>query len=221
MAEATIEDEVLELAAGVAAETKAEFREDPTALPEEMRGNGRRRRTGEITIFLDGVAGEEHEKVQQSLDMFAGALAHAQQVGDDEATAKIREQYDAIEAKAEELKAALLNDAYTFELRALPPVIMKGLRREVRAELGITTKGIPAELEERYDEVFPLRMIEKQAVKFIDHGTSPEPTTLAREKLQEIYEWGDEFQWLRLTNLANDLQFRNTIAQSVIESPDF
>lgn len=216
-----VNEEVQSIIGEIVDETKEQFREEPDALPEAARGKFRARRTDSITIFLDGVAGEEYSKVQSALDALTGAIAHATELEDTDTAASLQEQYDVVEAKATEYKAALSEDAYTFELRALPPVIMKGLRRETRAEVGIKDKGIPAVLEEAYDELFPLKMILKMTVRFVDHGESSDATELTAEKLREIYDYGDEFQWLRLTNLANDLQFRNTISASVAESPDF
>src|SRR4051812_46766312 len=150
-----VNEEVQTTISEIVEETKEQFREEPDALPQAARGQHRNRRTDSITIFLDAVAGEQYAGVQNALDALTGALQHATELGDTETKDRLQEQYDVVEASATEYKNALASDAYTFELRALPPVIMKGIRRETRAELGIKTKGIEDDQEEAYNELFP------------------------------------------------------------------
>lgn len=213
--------ETLKLAEEVAKEAREEFHEEVDALPETMRGKHRPRRTGNVTIFMDSVSGERYQKIEVVLDALEKAIENARALEDEDGLAQLLEQQALVSAKSEELKTALLADAYSFDLRALPPVIMKGLRRTTRDVIGALGKGLTEEEEERYNEEFIIQMLLAQTVKFVDHGESEESRPINDTLLREIRDYGDDFQWLRLVNLANDLQFRSTISESVTGSADF
>jgi hypothetical protein len=217
--------QIAEIHNGVAADTREDFKTDPGALPADMKGERYPKRSKSVTIFPDGVAGEQYQAVEAGLSILKNAVAGAEEAGDEDALKQLQGNLDTAEAKAAEILSELKKSAYTFELRALPPIIMRGLRREVRSDLGITVKGVPEDREEEYEELFTIKFLAKQTVRFVDHAISDTPVSMTEEervaKLQEIFDNAGDYEWLRLVNLANDLQFRSTISNSVVESADF
>lgn len=199
----------------IATEAREEFTESPQALRDRIKNRGRR--TKRFTVAYDELAGEGVTALEAVLDTLTPVVQKA--------TSDIQEQakqkYAEVEAELETARAEMLKSALTFQLQALPSLIVKDVRRKTRAALGITEKGIPEGREDDFNDRFLLEMIAAQTVSFIDHGEDRAYGTVDIETLQTLEDELPPLQWGKIVTAANDLQFRNVISEAAIQSADF
>lgn len=131
------------------------------------------------------------------------------------------EKADELEAAAAEVREAVKKESLSVELRAIPYSIARGAARRARAALNITQKGIPAELQEEFEERQLLELAFDQVQRWRDNRTGEEGTKLPMELIEAMRDFLPLSQSAKFFNTVNDLQFKNAISESAIAQADF
>lgn len=217
----------------LAVEAKATYE-----LRDRLQNRGMR--TDKIRIFTDEVTANDHAEVELEiaklkgtsqglkllieaagnlglLDETAYLIGRAEQLTDDANADKIAK----LEAEAAELKESLVASAFDFELRAVPRLIVKDIRRKTRTALGITTKGIPADQEEAFNELSGNKLVAALTLSYTDRFDGTVITNVTEEDAATFSDMLPEGEFGRLTVAVNELQFKNVITESITDSGDF
>jgi hypothetical protein len=128
---------------------------------------------------------------------------------------------DELEAAAQEVRDAVRKESLSVELRAIPYSIARGSARRARKALDITQKGIPAELQDEFEERQLLELAYDQVQRWRDNRTGEEGTKLEMEVLEALRDFMPTSQSAKFFSTVNDLQFKNAISESAIAQADF
>lgn len=214
-AETEVDEELDALLKHEVKETADEARKQ-FSLEDRLKNRGLR--TKKITVFSDEASGEALQTIESALDALEAGILTLDDGPDKDAQQKT---HDDLAGQADEIRAELLKTSFSFELRALPPVILKGVQRKTRKTLGITDKSIPAEREEDYNDAFRLQLIADQAVRFVDREDPGRTSLPTVQELAAMRDFLPMNQWAKVWLAADDIQFRNVISESAVESADF
>lgn len=228
MSELTAEQEVEQ----IATEAKEGFDLEATL-------NDRAFRTASITVFTDEVTGEKLEEVEQAIAKLVGAPESltllqdaAEKFGLADAAKALRDIHDGLaesanpkilkrlEAERDELKKEMGKTALTFELRAVPTLIIKDARRKAKAELGIVGKGIPEASLEQFEERATAHVL-SNVVRQYTNASGAVNKGLTSLQAGFLGDTLPEAEFHRLTLKLNEIQFKNVIGESVTASADF
>ena len=126
-----------------------------------------------------------------------------------------------LDASADEVRAVVRKDSLSVELRAIPYGIARGSARRARKALGITQKGIPAELKDDFEERQLLELAYDQVQRWRDNRTGEEGTKLDMAVIETLRDYLPLSQSAKFFSTVNDLQFKNAISESAIAQSDF
>lgn len=204
-----------------------------------LRNRGLRR--GSITIYLNEEMGPELGWAYDKLDGFGnvvrrereGVIGEIDSLKDDQqkildarepssdAPTGLEDKAAELEAKRDELIAELAKTAMHFELRAVPPVIQKDMRRRARQTLGIKEKDIPEGLTEEFNtaEAAHLMTVIIQSVK--DNETGGVNTEVTYEDAIDMMGYIPPAQFARLDELMGKIQFTDAISREIESQEDF
>jgi len=135
--------------------------------------------------------------------------------------ATIREQYDGFSAKAEELRKEVYSSGYTVTLRSVPPIIEEDAHREARKILGIKQKGVADADQDEYDRVFTRVLLTKQVTRIVKHKNGAVRTSIDLDWSRSLLSLLPRGEKARLVGKMSELQFKNSISDSVVKSADF
>lgn len=135
--------------------------------------------------------------------------------------APLREQQAKLDEAANEVRALVADNSLSVEIMALPYKIARGAARRARKKLKITEKGIPADMQEEFDEQQLLEISYDQVVRWRDNRNGDSGTKLDMEVLETMRDFLPMSQSAKFFNTVNDLQFRNAISESAVAQADF
>ena len=216
------------------AEAKAGFN-----LAETLRG--RRFRTGSITVYTDEILGEKHfdleaelKKVKDSTSSLGILLDAAGELGLTAAVVALQPLFDAallsgvdaakvaeIEAQLAPIKLELEATSLTFELRAVPPIVVKDARRRAKKALGIVGKNVSEDLEEQFLEYASAYVLSAMVTGYVSHATGDTIAKLSDSDARDLGDLLPEGEFGRLSAMVNDIQFKTVVGANVTETPDF
>lgn len=154
-------------------------------------------------------AGEEEDKdAAKALSVYPDMLPLEEKIAD-------------LEAKRDELIVELAKTAMHFELRAVPPIIQKDMRRRARQTLEIKEKDIPEGLTEEFNtaEAAHLMTVIIQSVK--DNETGEVNTEVTYEDAIDMMGYIPPAQFARLDELMGKIQFTDAISREIESQEDF
>ena len=203
------------------------------------RLQGRALRTGSITVYTDEIAGEKYKaidlKLQQISDsaanlkklaeaarnvgLEAGAVALETEAGNALANTDLA-AYAALETEQEAVKAELDASSLTFELRAVPEIIVKDTRR--KSNLALSIKGpVPEDRQDEWGEYFTALLLTQVIRKVTDHATGDSAESISLEDARSLGDYLPLSQFQRLSVKMADVQYKNSISDSVTAEADF
>lgn len=215
-------------------EAKATFN-----LADTLRGRGFR--TGSITVYTDEILGEKHfdleaelKKVKDSTSSLGILLDAAGELGLTDAALALQPLFDAallsgvdaakvaeIEAQLAPIKAELEATSFTFNLRAVPPIVVKDARRRAKKSLGIIGKNISENLEEEFLEYASAYVLSSMVTSYVQHASGITIDNLSDSDARDLGDLLPEGEFARLSAKVNDIQFKTVVGANVTETPDF
>lgn len=126
-----------------------------------------------------------------------------------------------LEAAADAVREQVRRESLSVELRAIPYAIARAAARRARKALGITQKGIPADMQEEFDERQLLELAYDQVQRWRDNRTGEEGTKLDMAVIEAMRDFLPLSQSAKFFSMVNDLQFKNAISESAIAQADF
>jgi hypothetical protein len=135
--------------------------------------------------------------------------------------ADIDERIAELEAKRDELVKELERTGLTIKLRAVPPIIEKGTRRQAKVTLGINEKNIPDDKKEEFNiaAMAHLMAVMFQSVTDNESGEVNEETTY--DDAIALMDYLPPGQWHRLDNQIGKVQFTDAISRVIESQEDF
>ena len=207
------------------------------------------RRTKEVTVYLDDTAGAELGGVEdETIGEFVtgrkirtGLIGRLDEIAEDakrqvalldEESDDYEEKVAAINASLEfnsagiadeikQLRERLHKSSMTFTLQALPDVIVRGLRRQARAALDITTKGIPESLEEEFDLEYTAQFLAASVSRWVDNQTGEVYKSLTADAARSLRDLLPPGQFPRLNRAMVELSHEVAISNQATDSADF
>lgn len=230
--------------------TETDYADELQSAVEEAKANfdlvdklrGRAMRQDSITVFTDEITGEAHQKVEleisnlsetrarlslleeaaSELKLTKAALALGKLIQEEEDSPSFdKERFDELTAERDELAREMKRTSLTFNLRAVPPIIVKGSQRETRKKLGIVRKGITDDQEEQYAEHLSAAVFAAMTTSYVDHETGAVVSKLTQEYAHALSDLLPESEAKRIAAKIDDLALKNVIGTSVIQSADF
>jgi hypothetical protein len=202
--------------------------EAKTSFDMRARLNGSARRRASIKIFTNEVAGEElgYAKdfpLENNLGMVVSTerrrlgilgLIDGDNGSDDEYSAHI-------DAEAKRLRDLLDESAITFNIAAVPPLVIEGVRRKSRKSLGIKGSVVPDDDVENYNKIYLANLFTSVIESFTDHATGETYDSLDYDSAGSLKELLSESEYARLDAKVVEVQFKNAIDESVTAQADF
>jgi hypothetical protein len=202
--------------------------EAKSSFDMRARLNGSARRKASIKIFTDEVAGEELGYAKDVVEFNALGLTTGTKRerlgvlglidGDDGSDDKYSLHLDSEEKR---LCKLLDESAITYNIAAVPPLVIDGVRRTSRKELGIKGSIVPDDDVENYNKVYLANLFMAVIPSFIDHATGETYTGLGRDGAASIKELLPASEYARLDAKIIEVQFKDAIDESVTAQADF
>lgn len=133
----------------------------------------------------------------------------------------LRAQVEDLNLAAAEVRSAVASESLSVELRAIPYRIARGAARRARKTLGITEKGIPADMQDDFEEEQLMELAYDQCVRYRDNRDGSGGTKLPMELIHTIRDFMPLSQSNKFFNAVADLQFTNAISESAVAQADF
>ena len=217
-------------------DVKEVVKEAKTTYDFEARLAGRPMRAEKITLYTDEPTGNKlgYAKDVETRSVLgiksgterarAGVLGEIDELEALSAGAPTPEQAKKLKAlrkEADALKATLKATSFNIKLRAVPPLIAGSYSRKVRKDLGIKGKGIPEDKEEDFRALSMAYLLADTIVSYEDvrEGVVLDKITVENAKTMKAYL--PPFEYARLDMLLGNLQFKNSIDESVTDKANF
>lgn len=197
---------------------------------------GRGLRSDTITLYTDAEAGKElgnadEAEQRNALGLVVGKLTIREGVlgkiadlvnSPDDLTDNQKAELAKLETQRKKLKATLDKSALVLSLRSVPTIVTERIERETRAALKIPTgELIPTEQATNWRQISDAKLLAALVTHYSDKGTGDELDSIDFEDAKALREFLPRPEYNRLLALANDLQFKNIVAESVTKQADF
>lgn len=136
-------------------------------------------------------------------------------------TSVIDAQIDRLNITKDALVAELTKTGIRVEMRAVPPIIQKDQRRQMKAKLEIKGKNIPDDLLEEAEEVETALLLTVMVQSVTDLATGDVNDTLSYAEAVDLMGYLPRGQWNRLDNLMGTLQYTDAISKLIENQEDF
>lgn len=210
---------------------------------------GATRRSKQVTIYTDEVAGAELGGVQDEMvgeyktgrKIRTGLIGQLDQIREDaeretalldsddedyeeqaaEITARLKASSEEVLEKVNALRERMAKTSMTFTLHALPDIIVRDMRRKTRAALDIKTKNIPDDLEEEYGLEYTAQMLAASVASWVDNQTGQTHGGLTVEQAKDLRDLLPVGQFSRLDRAMVELSIEVAISNQATDSADF
>ena len=185
-----------------------------------------------VTVYTDEAAGDElggHEMVQESLAngvqvprlrTWGLKGEYAELTATEAARKENAPRVAEIEERVAELRKRLNDTSLTFELHSIPTSIRKDARRKARKELGISSKGVPADLEDDFSEEISAQYL-AASCGGVTRGDGATISKLTVEDARNLIATLPLTEQSRLLDTVSETLFATHISQSAVEDADF
>lgn len=204
-------------------------------LSAKLRGRPLRSKT--VTVYTDEVAGEQIQNIEvalqqltdmpTSLKVIAKAardlgLESAADGLDKVALDGVRDidKYTKLEDDKAELVETLKASAITFELQALPRIVVNGGHREARKALGIKGASVPDDRMEEFSDLATAILLTK-AITSLRDADGAIITNVTVEQAKDILAYLPFSEFQKVDNALAELNSRDVISGAITDTPDF
>lgn len=190
------------------------------------RLKGRGLRSGEITLYLDEIAGEELGTAKDVTNQFGFSSGEREQtgvLGEIDKLDKEGETYEAdlkrLEAKRDKIIKRIQKSGLTFKITAVPPFIAKSHNNEARRKLGYKGK-LSDQQQQEVDEVAS-NLLHADVITDIVDADGASAGKLDYDAAKALAEWLPNAERLRLQYKIIDVQFGDAFDEQVTSDSDF
>jgi len=190
------------------------------------RLKGRGLRSGEITLYLDEIAGEELGTAKDVTNPFGFSSGEREQtgvLGEIDKLDKESETYEAdlkkLEAKRDKIIKRIQKSGLTFKITAVPPFIAKSHSNEARRKLGHKGK-LSDQQQQEVDEVAS-NLLHADVITDIVDADGASAGKLDYDAAKALTEWLPNAERLRLQYKIIDVQFGDAFDEQVTSDSDF
>lgn len=193
------------------------------------RLNGRPFRTDDIIIFIDEPTGDLLGGATDKLDPkfgFVTGRIRSGVIGEIDALAGVdteeaRKELVRLEKRKKALLKTLHETAWVFSLHGVPDIVVEGYKRETRTSLGIKGSVVPDEQDENYNAGFTARLFDAIILNVHDNRDGADSGKLGYEEAKDLSGFLPKSEYQRLSRKIAELQFKETVSESVTASADF
>lgn len=195
----------------------------------ETRLQRRTMRDDTITIFTDEVAGEKlgFAKDVDEKNIFgvvtgkkrsrSGVLGRIDELDPEKDAAAIKK----LQKEAAALRAQLKATSIDFKLRAVPTIVIDDCRRKAKIDTGIKGKGIPEDKEEDFNKSHTAHVLTQVVSSYTDAESGTTSGILTLKDAKALGSYLPPYEFLRLNTTVSNLQYKNSIDESVTAQADF
>lgn len=179
-------------------------------------------RTARQTVYTDEVLGQKYIELSQVLNAQLSLIARPVdgKVFTEAVRDEAQEVVDKLQPEVDEVLAKLKAGGLTFDLQAVPEVIVKDCRRKARKHLG--AKGaVPAEQTDAYNDAYVAEIIAATVIGYTAHETGEHFGKLEYDEALALVDFLPMYEFQKLDSAIKNIQFTNAISESVVDDADF
>jgi hypothetical protein len=186
----------------------------------KARLEGRTRAEGTHTVFTDDKLAKQVVETATAIAVAKSLSVPAVKDANNKVLAKEVKPDQKLIAELTEAKAKLVEElratSLTFHFRAVPQILVD--RANVQAKAKLAENPDDSEASDAY---FFAVLFADAVTKVEDHAAGESATSIDLEDALALRDQLESGEWLQLNAAFNTVQFQNSVAHQITDSPDF